>query len=169
MLRVVNEDGSDAGPSEVGEIIAYGLNIMKGYWNNETETKAIIKDGWLHTGDLATVDDEGYIYVKGRKDDMIKYLGHRISPLEIEAVINSCDQVLESAVVGIGKDHEKQIKAYIIPKYSVNEIDQIDNHVRKLLPPFKRPQLIEFVEEIPRTVNGKIKRSELRNMNQDVD
>jgi acyl-CoA synthetase (AMP-forming)/AMP-acid ligase II len=161
-LRVVTEEGKDVLPGEIGEIIAYGDNIMKGYWNNEGATKEVIKDGWLFTGDLATVDPDGYIFVKGRKDDIIKFMGHRISPMEIESVINTCQYVLESAVVGIERNEVRQIKAVIVPKNGVFELDAINAHIKKNLPLFKRPQLIEFINEIPRTSNGKIKRSELR-------
>jgi acyl-coenzyme A synthetase/AMP-(fatty) acid ligase len=161
-LRVVTEDGMEAPPGEIGEIIASGDNIMKGYWNNEEETNSVIKDGWLYTGDLAVTDEDGYIYVKGRKDDVIKYFGHRISPVEIEAAINSCENVLESAVIGIENSNGKQIKAVVVPKNSLACIEDINAHVRKLLPAFKRPHIIEFVNELPRTSNGKIKRSELR-------
>lgn len=161
-LRVVTEDGMEASVGEIGEIIASGANIMKGYWNNEEETKAVIREGWLYTGDLAMTDEDGYIYVKGRKDDVIKYFGHRISPVEIEAAINSCENVLESAVIGIENSNGKQIKAVVVPKNSLACIEDINAHVRKLLPAFKRPHSIDFVKELPRTSNGKIKRSVLR-------
>lgn len=161
-LRVVTEDGLDAPAGEIGEIIASGENIMKGYWNNEADTQSVVKDGWLYTGDLAVTDEDGYIYVKGRKDDIIKHLGHRISPVEIEAAINSCEQVLESAVIGIEKNDGMQIKAFVILKNSLADIEDINVHVRKTLPAIKRPQIIEFVNELPRTATGKIKRSELR-------
>jgi long-chain acyl-CoA synthetase len=161
-LRVVNNDGEDILPGEIGEIIAYGDNIMKGYWNNEEDTKTVIKDRWLYTGDLATVDEDGYIFVKGRKDDIIKYMGHRISPVEIEAAINTYEHVLESAVVGFESCEGKQIKAFVVLKNKTINIGDVNSHIKKLLPPFKRPQLIEFIDELPRTANGKIKRNELR-------
>ncbi len=161
-LRVVTEDGMEAPAGEIGEIIASGDNIMKGYWNNEEETKSVIRDGWLYTGDLAVTDEDGYIYVKGRIDDVIKYFGHRISPVEIEAAINCCENVLESAVIGIETCNGNQIKAVIVPKNNLACIEDINAHVRMLLPAFKRPHIIEFVNELPRTSNGKIKRSELR-------
>lgn len=166
ILKVIKEDGIEASVGEIGEIIAFGENIMKGYWNNETETKLIVKGGWLYTGDLAVRDKDGYIYVKGRKDDIIKHLGHRISPVEIEAAINCCEQVLESAVIGIENNNGRQIKAFVVLKSSLASIEDINAHVRKLLPAFKRPQIIEFVNELPRTANGKIKRSELRKVNE---
>ncbi|MDV3427909.1 MAG: acyl--CoA ligase [Bacillota bacterium] len=95
---------------------------------------------------------------------MIKHLGHRISPVEIEAAINSCEHVLESAVIGIENNDGKQIKAFIVLKDGLAEVQDINAHIRKLLPSFKRPQIMEFVNELPRTSTGKIKRSELRNL-----
>lgn len=164
-LKVVTENGMDAAAGQIGEIIASGENIMKGYWNNEEDTKSVIVDGWLHTGDMAVTDAEGYIYVKGRKDDIIKHLGHRISPVEIESAINSCEHVLESAVIGVENSDGNQIKACIVLKNKLARIEDINVHIKKLLPAFKRPQIIEFVNELPRTANGKIKRSELRKVN----
>lgn len=164
-LRVVTENGMDAPCGQIGEIIASGENIMKGYWNNEEDTKSVIKDGWLHTGDMAVTDEDGYIYVKGRKDDIIKHFGHRISPVEIEAAINCCEHVLESAVIEVENSDGKQIKAYVVLKNRLACIKDINAHIRKLLPSFKRPQIIEFINELPRTTNGKIKRSELRKVN----
>lgn len=164
-LKVVTDDGMEAPPGEIGEIIAFGENIMMGYWNNETDTQSVVRDGWLYTGDLAATDEDGYIYVKGRKDDIIKYLGHRISPVEIEAAINSCEQVLESAVIGIEINDEMQIKAFVVLRNSQASLQEIHAHVRKFLPAFKRPHLIEFVNELPRAATGKIKRSELRKTN----
>lgn len=166
-LKVVTENGMDAPAGQIGEIIASGENIMKGYWNNEEATRSVIVNGWLHTGDMAVTDEEGYIFVKGRKDDIIKHLGHRISPVEIEAAINCFDHVLESAVIGVESSDGNQIKAYIVLKNKLAHIEDINAHIRKLLPAFKRPQIIEFVDELPRTANGKIKRSELRKINKE--
>jgi long-chain acyl-CoA synthetase len=165
-LRVVTEDGRDVMPGETGEVIAYGANIMMGYWNDEAGTREVIKDGWLYTGDLAEVDEDGYIYLKGRKDDIIKHLGYRISPLEIEAVINTCEDVAESAVVGVIDDPVTKIKAYVVAKHTVDmpDTEKILMYTRRLLPPFKRPQMVEFVKELPKTANGKIKRSALRKL-----
>lgn len=164
-LRVVSEDGNDVCPGEIGEIIASGDNIMKGYWNSPEDTMSVLKDGWLYTGDLATVDNEGYVYIKGRKKDIIKYLGHRISPIEIETIINTCDGVLESAVVETENGNVKQIKAYVVLRNKEICEETIYSHLRRALPSFKRPHIIEFTNVIPRTLNGKIKRSVLRDEN----
>lgn len=163
VLRVVTEDGTEVQPGEIGEIVASGDSIMKGYWNNEAATKEVIKNGWLHTGDLAVTDEDGYIYVKGRKDDIIKHLGHRISPVEIEAVINCCEGVLESAVVGAVDQGRTQIIAFVVTENNALSVDALDAHLKKLLPGFKRPHQYAFIDKLPRTSNGKIKRSDLKN------
>lgn len=161
-LRVVTEEGVQAPPGIVGEMTARGDNIMNGYWNNEEETRQVLKDGWLYTGDLAISDEDGYYYIKGRKDDLIKFLGHRISPVEIEGVLNGCEGVLESAVVAVRRDEQTQIKAYIVPGDSSLRSEAVDAYIKKNLPAFKRPQFVEFMEALPRTSSGKIMRSVLR-------
>ena len=165
-LRLVDEEGLEVPPGEIGEIIAYGENIMLGYWNNSSATRLVIKDGWLYTGDLAVTDEDGYIYIKGRNDDMIKHLGIRISPVEIESVINGCEQVLESAVIGVKDEEGTHIKAFVVVKDGIDAgqaVKPINTQVRRLLPAFKVPKTIEFIAELPRTTTGKIRRSELRN------
>lgn len=160
-LKVVDETGMDIRPGEIGEIIARGPNIMKCYWEDPEATKEVLKGGWLYTGDKATVDEEGYIYVKGRKTDMIKYMGHRISPLEIENVINSFSYVKESAVVESTKDDVPIIKAFVVMEKDCPSED-IRRYVYSKLPVFMRPQVFEIVARLPRTDTGKIMRSALR-------
>ncbi len=161
-LRVATEDGKEAPPGVVGEMTAYGENIMNGYWNNPEETERVLKDGWLYTGDLAVSDEDGYYYIKGRKDDLIKFLGHRISPVEIEGVINGCTGVLESAVVAVRQEEQPQIKAFIVPGDGRLAREDVQAYIKKNLPAFKRPQIIEFTDALPRTTSGKIMRSVLR-------
>lgn len=160
-IKVVDEKSRNVKPGEIGEIVARGFNIMRGYWNSKGATDEIIKNGWLFTGDLATVDEEGYIYIKGRKKDIIKYMGHRISPMEIEKVLNEFENIIESAVVEKNIDGRNFIHAYVVARNKI-KLDELSNHIRMNLPSIKRPHNIELVEEIPRTANGKIKRSALR-------
>lgn len=160
-LKVVDEAGRNIKPGELGEIIAHGPNIMKGYWEEPVATEEVLKEGWLYTGDIATVDEDGYIYIKGRKTDMIKHMGHRISPVEIENVINSCSYVKESAVIESILDGVPVIKAFIIleKEYEIEEIKKI---VYSKLPIYMRPHVFEVTDHLPRTDSGKIKRSTLR-------
>jgi acyl-CoA synthetase (AMP-forming)/AMP-acid ligase II len=164
ILKIVS-NGKDISPGEIGEVIARGANIMQGYWNDVEETARVLKDGWLYTGDLATVDEEGYIYIKGREKDMLKISGHRISPLEIEAAINSYREVKESAVIEVEEAHVAMIKAYIVPNNEEFNRDLLDEHLRRLLPSIKIPREIELTDKIPRTSSGKIQRSILRERN----
>lgn len=160
-LKVVNKRGGQVAPGETGEILARGPNIMQGYWHDEEATKAVIQNGWLHTGDIATVDQDGYIFIQGRSNDIIKYLGHRISPMEIESCINKIPGVLESAVIETMHKDEICIKAFVVTDGKVS-IETIHEHLRSVLPPYKRPAIIQAISEIPRTTNGKIKRAALR-------
>ena len=138
-LRVVDENGAIVAPGEIGEIIASGDNIMPGYWKNEEATLEVLKDGWLCTGDLATVDADGYIYIKGRKDDMIKFMGHRISPVEIESAVNSFEGVLESAVVAVTVAGQTQIKAFVVPTGASLDLDALAQHLKKALAGIQEP------------------------------
>lgn len=160
-LKVVNEAGSDIKPGELGEIIAYGPNIMKGYWDDPAATDEVLREGWLYTGDNATVDEDGYIYIKGRKTDMIKHMGHRISPVEIEDVINSCSYIKESAAIESILDGAPVIKAFIVLEKECL-IEEIKKIVYSKLPAYMRPHVFEITDQLPRTDSGKIRRSALR-------
>ena len=160
-LKVVNGEGEEIMPGELGEIIARGPNIMKGYWNDPAATEEVIKRGWLHTGDAATVDEDGYIFIKGRRTDMIKHMGHRISPLEIEYVINNCSYIKESAVVESILDGMTVIRAYIVLDKAC-PLEEIQRFVYPRLPVYMRPQVFEVIDQLPRTETGKIKRSGLK-------
>jgi acyl-coenzyme A synthetase/AMP-(fatty) acid ligase len=160
-LKVVDEAGSDIKPGGLGEIIAHGPNIMKGYWGDPAATEEVLRDGWLHTGDNATVDEDGYIYIKGRNTDMIKHMGHRISPVEIENVINSCSYIKESAVIESILDGAPVIKAFIVMEKECS-MEEIKKIVCSKLPLYMRPYVFEITDQLPRTDSGKIRRSTLR-------
>lgn len=160
-LKVVDEGGKTVKPGEMGEIIAQGPNIMNGYWKDPDSTREVLRNGWLHTGDYATVDNEGYIYITGRKSDIIKHMGHRISPVEIENVINSCEYIKESAVVEGTLEALHVIKAFVVLD-GEHPLDQVRKYVHSKLPLYMRPKIFEAVTELPRTESGKIRRSALR-------
>ncbi len=160
-LKVVDESGARVKPGEVGEIIACGPNIMKCYWEDPDATEEVLRGGWLHTGDSATMDGDGYIYVRGRKTDMIKHMGHRISPVEIEDVINSFSYIKESAVIESTLDSEPVIKAFVVLEKECS-VEEIKKYTYSKLHAYMRPQVFEIIEQLPRTDTGKIRRSALR-------
>jgi acyl-CoA synthetase (AMP-forming)/AMP-acid ligase II len=163
-LRVLRKDGTEVLPGEVGEITAEGDCLMKGYWNNPGATQKTLKANRLYTGDLATIDEEGFIFVVGRASEIIKSGSYRIHPIEIEEVLNSHPGVLESAAVGVDDTVlGEAIVAFIVarPDGSPPPSDLL-RHARKFLPAFKVPRKIVFVDRLPKTSSGKIKRAALR-------
>lgn len=162
-IRIVDNLGKEVEQGQKGEIIVSGDNIMSGYLNNSIATKEVLRNGWLYTGDLAYQDEDDFLYIVGRKSDIIKYLGHRISPVEIENQINMHENILESAVVEFPDDEGvSKIKAYIVLKDKELGFETLNNMLRLNLPPFKRPHVIKVIDKIPRTFNGKIKRSDFK-------
>ncbi|HQK69963.1 MAG TPA: AMP-binding protein, partial [Bacteroidales bacterium] len=158
-LRVVNEKGELIRPGETGEVIARGDNIMMGYYADEEGTKKTIRDGWLYTGDLGTVDEEGYIYLTARSKEIIKVRGKRISPKEIEAVILSLPDVIDCTVEGIEDEIEgEKLKAtVIIRKDPAQEItsDFLIEYCSGRLELFKVPQIYDIKEELTISSTGK--------------
>ena len=172
-VRLVNKEGNFIKKeNEEGEIVVKSTSptTFLGYWNNNIETEKKIIDGWLHTGDYATLDEQGYFYFKGRKDDLINSSGYRIGPSEIENTILSIDEVEMAAVVGVPDDLRGQIiKAVIVPRNKTYidsqnpELkDKIKNKVKNKLAAHEYPRIIEFVNELPLTTTGKIKRNIIR-------
>ena len=172
-VKLMKDDGTFISKSDdEGEIVVQSNSpsIFSGYWNNDKETQKKIIDGWLHTGDYATVDDEGYFYFKGRKDDLINSSGYRIGPSEIENTILSLQEVEMVAVVGVPDELRGEIiKAVIVPRDKAllknkneNLKYKIKEHVKQNLAAHEYPRLIEFVEELPLTTTGKIKRNLIR-------
>jgi acyl-CoA synthetase (AMP-forming)/AMP-acid ligase II len=162
--RVVDERGNDITSGQIGEIIAKGDHIMEGYWKRPGETASTLKGGWLYTGDLATVDDEGYIYIVDRKKDMIISGGENIYPREIEEVIYTHPAVSEVAVIGVpDSEWGESVKAVIIPKTGRNiTVKEIMDICKRNLASYKKPRSVEFLKDLPRTPSGKILKRELR-------
>ncbi len=158
-LMVVNEKGKLVRPGEVGEVIARGDNIMMGYYADEEGTKNAIRDGWLYTGDLGTVDEEGYIYLTARSKEIIKVRGKRISPKEIEAVILSISDVIDCTVEGIDDEIEgEKLKATVIikrdPEQGITK-DFLIEYCSRRLELFKVPQIYDIKEELTISATGK--------------
>jgi long-chain acyl-CoA synthetase len=150
-------------PNEVGELLIKGPSIMKGYHNMPTETANTVRDGWLYTGDIAYMDDDGYFYIVDRKKEMIKPSGFQVWPREVEEAIAENPKVLEVGVAGIPDAYRGEtVKAWVVlkPDESASE-EEIQDWCRERLAPFKVPTHVEFRDELPKTTVGKILRREL--------
>jgi len=164
-VRVVNEDGADVKPGSVGEIIARGPNIMKGYWMRPEDTEDTVRNGWLHTGDLATVDEEGYIYLVDRKKDMIVTGGENVYSTEVEAVLYAHPAVKEAAVIPIpDPDWGEAVHACIAVRDGKRvTAEELEEFCRERMANYKVPRSIEFIEnELPKGGTGKILKKQLR-------
>ena len=152
---------------EVGELMIRGPIVMQGYFGNEAATKEVIEpDGWLHTGDLASMDEDGAIFVVDRKKDMINTAGFKVFPAEIERVVAGHPTVAMVAVGSQPDDFKGEIaKAYVVLKPgAVGDIESILGLCRKELATYKVPKLVQFVADLPKTSTGKIMRRELRKL-----
>lgn len=158
-LKVVDEKGDKIKPGETGEVIAKGDNIMKGYFADEEGTRSALRNGWLYTGDLGTVDDEGYIYLTARKKEIIKVRGKRISPKEIEAVILEINEVIDCIVEGVEDEIEgEMLKATIVVRKDAAELvtkESIIKHCSRHLALYKVPHIIELKQELTISPTGK--------------
>ncbi|MFD1334662.1 long-chain fatty acid--CoA ligase [Oceanobacillus iheyensis] len=149
---------------EVGELIIKGPQVMKGYWRMEDETNQVLRNGWLYTGDLAKMDDDGFFYITGRKKDLIIASGYNVYPVEIEDVIYKHPGVLEVAIIGVpDKYRGETVKAFVVLKNnaSLTEEDLIQ-YCRDRLASFKVPRSVEFLQELPKTAVGKILKRKLK-------
>ncbi|MBS0589765.1 MAG: AMP-binding protein, partial [Proteobacteria bacterium] len=161
---IQNDDGKILGVGEIGELCLKGPQVMRGYWQRPEETaKVITPDGWLHTGDIARMDENGYFYIVDRKKDMILVSGFNVYPNEIEDVIAACPGVLECAAVGVPDDKSGEaVKVVIVKKDPALTAEAVKDFCRKNLTGYKLPKIIEFRDSLPKTNVGKILRRELR-------
>jgi long-chain acyl-CoA synthetase len=152
------------GIGEVGELCIKGPQVMKGYWQRPEETaKVIDAEGWLHTGDMAKMDENGFFYIVDRKKDMILVSGFNVYPNEVEDVIAMMPGVLEVAAVGVPDDKSGEaVKVVIVKKDPALTVEQVKAHARENLTGYKQPKFVEFRTELPKTNVGKILRRELR-------
>ena len=166
-VRVLDENDNDVPPNELGEICLKGPKVFKGYWKNPEATAEALRGGWFHTGDIGTLDEDGYLYIMDRKKDMIISGGENIASPEVERVIYEIPAVLEAAVVGI--PHPKWLevpKAYVALKPGETlTAEEIKQHCMKKMAKFKVPKEIEFIDQLPRNPSGKVLKRELRAMN----
>lgn len=167
LTRVVDpETLQDKPRGEEGEIWVKGPQVMKGYLNNPKATAdTIVQDGWLRTGDIGYVDDEGYIFITDRLKELIKYKGFQVAPAELEAVLNTHPDILDVAVIGVADDDAGELpKAFIVPKPDTTAptLDQVQAFLEPRLAHYKQVRVMEVVDEIPKSPSGKILRRFLR-------
>lgn len=162
--KIVEEGTTKELPiGEVGEIAVKGPQVMRGYWNNKEETDQVLKDGWLLTGDMGRMDEDGYFYVVDRKGDMIIAGGFNIYPREVEEVLFEHPAIVEASVIGVPDEYRGEtVKAVIVLKEgsTVTEKD-LDKYCRQHLAAYKVPRLYEFREELPKTIVGKVLKRQL--------
>lgn len=151
-------------PGEVGELVVRGPQRMQGYWKKEEETGVSIRDGWLYTGDLATMDEAGYVYIVERKKDIVISGGYNVYPREVEEVLHEHPKVLEAAAIGIPDPRRGEVvKVFIVPRPGEKpSADEITALCREKLAAYKVPKQIEFRESLPKSMVGKVLRRELR-------
>ncbi|WP_156103710.1 long-chain-fatty-acid--CoA ligase FadD [Pectobacterium betavasculorum] len=162
-VRIIDDNGNDAGPGESGELWVRGPQVMLGYWQQPAATDEVLKDGWLATGDIVTADDEGFLRVIDRKKDMILVSGFNVYPTEIEDVISRHPKVSESAVIGVENEVSGEaVKAFVVRRDNSLTKEELITHCRRNLTGYKVPKEIEFCEDLPKSNVGKILRRELR-------
>ncbi|MCX7987126.1 MAG: AMP-binding protein [Bacteroidales bacterium] len=171
-VRLVRPDGTPCDEGEQGEIVVKAdenppVGLFKGYYRDPQLTGECWYDGWYHTGDIAWKDEDGYFWFVGRADDVIKSSGYRIGPFEVESALMTHPAVVECAVTGVPDELRGQVvKATIVlaKGYEPSQklASEIQEHVKKVTAPYKYPRIIEFVEALPKTISGKIRRVEIR-------
>ena len=163
-VAIFDEDGDPVKQGDVGEIAARGARLMKGYWQQDDATTETIRNGWLFTGDLGYMDEDGYIYLAGRARDFIKRGGEMISPEEVEQVLQSHHAVEEAAVIGVPDlDWGERVRAIVVLKDGAAAAENdLAEHCRQRLASFKKPESVVFCDQLPRNPMGKVLKRLLR-------
>ncbi|MFW9950152.1 MAG: AMP-binding protein [Candidatus Thorarchaeota archaeon] len=170
-VKICDPDGNVLGINEVGELVLRGPQMMKGYYKREEETKNTIREGWLWTGDLAVMDEDGYISIRDRQKNLIKYKGHSVYPAEVEDLLYNYKPIKECGVIGVlDEEGNENIKAYIVLKDEfkgrISEKEIID-WTKANMGFEKYPRVIEFIDEIPKTTVGKVFHLELKKLEEE--
>jgi long-chain acyl-CoA synthetase len=168
VVQIVDDNGDDLPVGEIGELVTTGPQVVVGYWNKPEETAKALPGGSLHTGDVGYMDDQGWFYIVDRKKDQINAGGYKVWPREVEDVLYEHDAVREAAVIGVPDEYRgESVKAFVSlrPGKTVSEADLIA-FTKERMAAYKYPRQIEFMDEIPKTVTGKLLRRELRGREQ---
>ncbi len=159
-LRILDEDGRQIPAGRTGELVASGSNIMQGYWKDQETTDRLLTKAGYHTGDLGHQDEEGYFYVNGRKDNLLKVGGHRINTQEVEDALMATKRVIEAAVLGLPDTLlGNKLIAVATPVNGECKENDILSLCAQILPKHKLPSEIKFVRSLPKHTNGKINRT----------
>lgn len=162
--KIVDRNGVEVPRGEIGELIVKGPNVMMGYLGMPEATAAALKDGWFHTGDLAKMDDDGYLYIVDRIKDMIIVGGYNVYPREVEEVLYKHPAIVEAVVIGIPDQmFGEQVKAFVVSNDNLVDSNDLMVFCFNYLAKYKVPKEIEFIDEMPKNSTGKILRRELRN------
>ncbi len=162
-VRLVDENGVDVADGEAGELLVKGPQVMLGYWQRPEATDEVLKDGWLSTGDIATLDEQGFLHIVDRKKDMILVSGFNVYPNEIEEVVSQHPKVLEVAAIGVpSQSTGEKVKICVVRRDPSLTAEELLDHCRHNLTGYKVPKIVEFRDELPKSNVGKILRRELR-------
>lgn len=163
-IEAVDPTGQEVPPGEIGEIVYRGIGVMAGYWRRPQETEDAIRDGWLHTGDAGSIDEDGFIFIRDRIKDLIVSGGENIYPAELESVLAEHPAVADVAVIGIPDDRwGETVKAIVVRRGGATLLEEeLISWSRERLAGYKRPRSVDFVDSIPRNPSGKILKRELR-------
>lgn len=164
-IKIINDENEELSINEIGNVYIRTEKAMKGYWNRPEDSKEMLVDGWINTKDKGYLDEDGYLFLKGRSSDMIIRGGENIAPQEIENILMAHPDIVDAAVIGVPSvEWGEEIMAIIIPKkiQAPPSIDEMKAYCRNSLASFKCPKLIEFVEDLPRTSSGKLLKRDLR-------
>jgi long-chain acyl-CoA synthetase len=162
-LRLVDDDGQPTAPGQPGEIVARGPQVMLGYWQRPEDTEKTLAGGWLHTGDIGTMDEDGYFRIVDRKKDMILVSGFNVYPNEVEEVIANHADVQEAAVIGVPDEKMGEaVRAFVVAQNPGLTEEEVIRHTREHLAAYKVPRSVEFRDDLPKSLIGKILRKDLR-------
>jgi|TARA_R110001583_G_scaffold41411_7_gene131803 long-chain acyl-CoA synthetase len=165
-ISLRNDNGEEVAIGESGELCVKGPQVMRGYYNRQDATDEVLKDGWLATGDIATMDENGFLKIIDRKKDMINVSGFNVFPNEIEEVLVMHEGILEAAAVGISHESTGEAVKVFVVRRNPNLVEQdIFDHCKEMLTNYKRPKVVVFLDELPKTNVGKVLRKELRTVN----
>ncbi|WP_147534305.1 long-chain-fatty-acid--CoA ligase [Bacillus marasmi] len=163
--KVVDPNGQEVPRGEIGELIVQGPNVMKGYLGMPEVTEMALRDGWLYTGDMARMDEEGYLYIVDRKKDVILVGGYNVYPREVEEVIYEHPAIIETAVIGVpDPEYGEAVKAFVVSKDASLTESELLEFCKGKIAKYKLPTYVEFLQELPKNTTGKILRRQLQNL-----